>query len=220
MKPNEMQPFSALLTQIALIHQKAVNPLFIEIYWQALKGFEFNVVKDALFAFINNTDNGQYMPKPADLLRILKGSGQAQAMQAWSMVLKAIQRVGAYSSVVFDNPIIHAVISDMGGWTSLCSINEKEVSFKAQEFEKRYMSFLIQPPQSYPKQLAGMIDLANSARGFSCNEPVFIGDAQNALKVYQEGGSNILPCSQPQNSLKRLTKTLTESIDLKTNEGE
>lgn len=220
MNKTEMPQFSKLMIQVANVYSKPMNAHLIEIYWQVLSEFEYKAVEQALLSHVKNPDVGQFMPKPADIVRYIKGSSQTQALQAWSLVLKTIQRVGAYSSVVFDDPIIHAVIADMGGWISLCSVTEKETPFKAQEFEKRYTGFLTQSPKSYPKQLTGLTNQENSANGFPTSRPVFIGNTQYALEVYRGGSENILPCYQPQTPLKQLSKNLAASRDLETNEGE
>jgi len=60
------------------------------------------------------------MPKPADIIRAIKGNSQTQSLQAWSKVEDAIRLVGPYRSVVFDDLAIHGVLQEMGGWVKLC----------------------------------------------------------------------------------------------------
>lgn len=214
MKPYEMPHFSKLMTQLAVVYSKPMDPVLIEIYWQALKAFDFKAVEAAMLAHIGNPDVGQFMPKPADVVRFLKGSSQTQALQAWSLVLKTIQRVGHYPTVVFDDPLIHAVISDMGGWIALCKLLEEDTPFRAKEFENRYVGFLLQPPKTYPKQLSGTLEQENSAKGYPIDPPMLIGDIQNALKVYQGGSQQLLPCYQPETPLPQSIKSLTVSLEL------
>ncbi|MBW2022943.1 MAG: hypothetical protein JRI51_08820, partial [Deltaproteobacteria bacterium] len=42
---------------------------------------------------------------------------------AWAAVIRALRQFGGYNSVVFDDPVITAVIKagPWGGWTGLCS---------------------------------------------------------------------------------------------------
>jgi hypothetical protein len=109
MKTSDMPKFSKLMMKISSVHSKPVSPHLIEMYWQALETFDFQSVEMALLAHIQNPDNGQFMPKPADVIRFLKGSYHTQALQAWSKVIQAIKQLGSYTSVVFDDPLIHAV---------------------------------------------------------------------------------------------------------------
>lgn len=56
--------------------------------------------------------------------------------------------------------------------------------FKAREFEKRYAAYVLKPPENYPRHLAGLIELQNSATGNLVPLPEFIGDVEKAKEVY------------------------------------
>lgn len=102
------------------MYGKPLNNFLLEIYWKICQPFEFGDIEKAFEAHVRDPDYGQFMPKPADLIRFLEGGRQTQALQAWSKVVKAISHAGYYSSVVFDDICIHAVISEMDGWIALC----------------------------------------------------------------------------------------------------
>jgi Domain of unknown function (DUF6475) len=102
----------------------------------------------------------------------------------------AMRDVGHYDTLVFDDVLIHAVIHDMGGWVELCVATEKELSFHAREFEKHYKSYCLHNPSRYPKQLTGIVNTTNVAKGFGAKPPVLIGDEQQALQVYLNGQDN------------------------------
>jgi hypothetical protein len=187
MKKTEMSEFSKLLMGIGALYGKSMTPALIEIYWQSLQAFGFSQVKAAIHAHVNNPDTGQFLPQPADVIRYLQGSSESRGLQAWSRVLRAIQQVGCYSSVIFDDPLIHAVIDDMGGWIQLGKLQEKDIPFRAQEFVKRYMGFVLNPPKSYPKQLTGLVEHQNNCMGYPSDPPLLLGDKQKALQVYEQG---------------------------------
>src|SRR5439155_23069574 len=124
-----------------------------------------------------NRDNDQFVPKPAAVVRMLQGSSQDSALMAWAKVIKAITRFGPYQTVVFDDEIIHAVISDMGGWIKLGQMTEKEQPFRAQEFENRYRALKTASPGfAYPRKLSGITDTTNSANGYPEQTPILVGD--------------------------------------------
>lgn len=116
-----------------------------------MKPFDLAAVKDALNRHCVNPDNGQFMPKPADVVKLLQGSSQDGALVAWAKVDRAVRQVGTYSTVVFDDPIIHRVVQDMGGWVALGDKREKEWPFVAKEFENRY--------RGYPMRSFRMLEL-------------------------------------------------------------
>ncbi len=49
MKNDEMQAFAQLLSAVSGLYKHSLSELSLEIYWQALVGFEFDAVKQALF---------------------------------------------------------------------------------------------------------------------------------------------------------------------------
>ena len=168
--------FYEKLTIIGEIYNREVSEHLFKIYWNVLEGYEIEDVSRAFEAHMKNTDSGQYFPKPADIIRLIEGSGETKALKAWTKVDWASSRIGVYKSVAFDDPIIHAVISDMGGWDSFCLCDLDETPFKGSEFRKRYMGYVNNPPQKYPRYFVGIYESLNSQSGFAFESPVLIGD--------------------------------------------
>jgi len=98
------------------------------------------------------------MPKPADLMRCLAEDAEQRALTAWLKVSDAIRRVGSYSSVAFDDPIIHAVIASQGGWIKLCSTPDHQLPFRAKAFQTHYQALCQRPLTHYPATLCGRIE--------------------------------------------------------------
>ena len=207
MQTNELQTFSHLLKQVGALYGKAVNEVVIDLYWQALQCFDLAQIRQALQTHITNPDAGQYMPKPANVICILQGSSQTQALQAWSLVASTIGRLGGYTTVVFDDALIHAVITDMGGWVHLCKTSQDELPFKANEFEKRYAGYVLHPPVGYPKKLIGSIDHQNQLQGYKYDAPTLVGDAEKARLVYEDGSENVLSYRKLDDAPKSLEAT-------------
>jgi hypothetical protein len=187
MEIRDMAAFAHIMAGLGELYGKAVSEILTELYWVALKRFDIMAIREAVTIHINNPDAGRFMPKPADLVGYLEGHANARALSAWSKVIHAIKHLGHYETLVFDDPLIHAVIDDMGGWISLCKVTEKDLSFRSHEFEKRYQNYLRHPPHHYPKQLTGSLNVANRTQGFATNLPILIGDEQRALHVYLGG---------------------------------
>ena len=115
MQPTELHPFATLLMGLGETYGKTLSPAAIEIYWRALCAYPLDAVKAAIDSHVNNPDTGQYWPKPADLLRQLGGgTTQDRAARAWAKVERELRRMGAYASVVFDDPVIMIALADLG----------------------------------------------------------------------------------------------------------
>jgi len=201
MEKPDIPHFMKLIARVGEIYGKPISASLAELYWQSLECFEFEDVKKSLEAHVHNPDCGQFFPKPADIIRFIEGSGETKALTAWAMVEKAIHQVGRYQSIAFDDPLIHAALEDMGGWIKLCSVTSNELPFRANEFQKRYMGFLIKKPARYPKYLVGIIETDNAKNGFEIPFPLLIGNPAKAEEVIKRGGGTSL-----------LVQTLTRSI--------
>ncbi len=189
--------FATMMAGIAELHGKKLSTQLLEIYWRCLIEYQIDDIKTALKYHAIDPDCGQFMPKPADIVRMLVGNSSEQSLQVWSTVLKATQSVGCYKTIVFDNSIIHAVINEMGGWVKLCQTLEDSLPFTGKEFQKRYQFYLRQQTFTYPNKLVGIIEHTNAFLGHSIELPVLFGDKTTALRIYHEGKNHDhLPLTQ------------------------
>lgn len=212
MKQQEFDEFCELLDLISEQYNKPLSDGAKMLYWQGLADFDFAAVKQALFRHIRNPDNGMFMPKIADVVRMLQGSTQDSAFNAWAKVDKAVRCVGTQSSVVFDDPLIHKIINDMGGWLSFGTKTDDDWPFVAKEFENRYRGFKARGEQpAYPKHLIGLYESHNVVNGYKTEPPVLIGNKEQALLV-QKGGSKLpalqisYPNSVPKQAMRLVKK--------------
>jgi len=147
-------------------------------------------VRDALGRHLRNTDTGQFMPKIADIIKMLQGSSLDSALNAWAKIDQALRQVGPYETVVFDDPLIHRVLHDMGGWMMLGQKTDDEWPFVAREFEQRYRGFKSRNERfEYPAKLIGVSEAHNSKEGHKTAQPMLIGDATQAKAVMLAGAN-------------------------------
>lgn len=187
MTPNEQAEFAKIMLICAEKYKRTFSHAFVELYWHSLKAFPLSDIKRAFKAHFNNPDNGHFLPHQSDILRILQGDSETQALFAWSKVMSAMAKVGCYQSIVFDDLLIHAVIYDMGGWIHLCRFTAKALTFSGYEFQKRYGSYLLRRPTQYPNHLIGIIEHQNQQYGYPPPALQLFGDRQAATLTYSEG---------------------------------
>ena len=193
MNNNDREYFADLLTGVLQVYNQKTSNMLIDVWWNALDKFDFNVVKKAFSDHVLDPDVGQFTPKPANIIRNIEGSRETRSMIAWAKVAKAIRSVGGGSTVCFDDKFIHATIGDMGGWPNLCKTEEDELAFKAREFEKRYNSHSKHGVKEFPRKLIGSYETQNLAQGFTgfIPAPVTIGEITECRKVYKLGSDNV-----------------------------
>lgn len=187
---SDKPKFAELISSVHAFFNRDVSDFAISVWWEAFKGFDYEAVSEALTRHCMNPDNGQYAPKPADIVKLLRGSTQDSALVAWAKVDKGLRSVGTYRSVSFDDPIILQVLQDMGGWVSLGTKTEAEWPFVAREFENRYRGYSNRPSQDYPRWLPGIAESQNMQTGMKAEPPVLIGDPVKAKTVLL-GGSDV-----------------------------
>lgn len=188
MQQADFEGFSTMLRAIAEYCGKPLSSAVIAIYWQGLGDLDLSAVRHALNAHIQNPDTGQFMPKIADIRRMLGGSTQDAALVAWAKVDSAVRHVGTYADVVFDDALIHRVLHDMGGWVALGTRSEDEWPFVAREFENRYRGFRMRGERpEYPRQLVGITNASNLRTGHPVQTPRLIGDVSRCEAVMVGG---------------------------------
>lgn len=188
MQTNEFQKFHDGIAGVMSFYGKGVSGFALDVWWTALKGYDLSAVVDAFNRHLANPDVGQFAPKPADIIRMLQGSTQDSALRAWAKVDQAVRQIGPYEDVVFDDPVIHRVIHDMGGWIGLGAKTSDEWPFVAKEFENRYRGFKVKSEiPEYPSKLIGIASAHNEKEGFKPEAPVLIGNELRARQVLNGG---------------------------------
>lgn len=173
------------------MYGKVVTTQLLSMAFEALRSYSIQEVRIGLTRHIQSPDTGQFTPKPADVIKQIDGNASTRAMIAWNKVDRAVRLIGAWSSVIFDDGLIHRVISDMGGWVQLCKTEDKEYSFKQKEFLARYQTYLVRNSyDQYPKVLSGLSDQHNVRKGLDLQTPFSVGDSAKALQVYANGALN------------------------------
>lgn len=160
-----------------------------QVWWQACAGFELERVTKAFSGHLMDAERGQFMPKPADIVRLLDGTRTDRSLIAWGKVFDAMRSVGAYQSVAFDDAAIHAAVEDCGGWTQMCRGKLDELPFLQKRFCDAYRAYVARGGFPYPAKLLGEHEASNRLRGHQTAPPVLIGDRGAAQRVIERGGT-------------------------------
>ena len=187
---QDRKAFQLLMGDVYAFYGKDYSAFAGRVWWEAMKTFDFKAVGDALNRHCVNPDAGQFMPKPADVVRMLQGSTQDSALAAWSKLDRAVREVGTYRSVVFEDPLIHRIVLEMGGWVSLGMKTEEDWPFLRNEFVNRYRGYRgrSEVPE-YPPVLIGLAEANNRKAGFDAEPPILIGNPETAKRVMLSGSN-------------------------------
>lgn len=181
MTPDDIQEFTRVLTHAFTLQNRKVAPADIADWYSALAGYDLSAISQALSDHIRDPDVGRYPVKPADVVRRIDGGGEMRALQAWSLVERAVRLIGPWQTVTFDDPAIHAVIGDLGGWVRLCETRTADLPTVRTEFVRRFVAHLAHPlaARDVPRALPGL--------GSTPISPRLAGDPDRALALWREG---------------------------------
>ena len=99
-------------------------------------------------------------PSPAEIRKYCLGTRdedlEIRCAEARIKLKKAVNSVGTYNSVVFDDPVIHLVVQSFGGWIKLGTLefDEYEKLLKW-EFPKLYKAYAVRKNKEIPLVLPG-----------------------------------------------------------------
>lgn len=188
MKASDRLKFFEVLGGVHDFYGRDLSKFAGQVWWQSCETFELEQVSKAFSAHLMDAEHGRFMPKPADLVRVLQGTRTDRSLMAWAKVFDAIQRVGGYTSVCFDDGLIHAAIEDMGGWVTLCRSDADELPFMQKRFCDTFKAYTTRGGDvAYPAQLRGAAAIDNATRGYAIGRPTLIGDPERAQQVLAAG---------------------------------
>ncbi|WP_133408158.1 DUF6475 domain-containing protein [Parashewanella tropica] len=166
MTDHDKEEFAEIWSATYNLYSKQMTLPTLAIAFEALSHYDIKQIRSGLTSHIQSPEIGAFCPKPADVIKQIEGRGADKASAAWAKVLYAIHHVGAWSSIKFDDLLIHLVIEKIGGWASVCKLKECELSFKQKDFIGHYQFLLNKPiPQSCPTVLKGIVDCQQSKSG-------------------------------------------------------
>jgi len=189
MNANDQKRFTELIAGVHDFYGKPITKFAAQVWWQACQSFDYEQLSKAFSSHLMDPERGQFLPKPADIVRAVQGTSSDRSLIAWGKVLDAMQRVGAYTSVCFDDPAIHATIEDLGGWAKCCRSTHDELSYLQKRFCDSYKAYANRGHFDYPARLAGEHEQANAGKGYKDQAPTLIGDPDAAKQVLRLGST-------------------------------
>lgn len=88
MNKQDADDFKLMLESTMSIYSAECNVNVLRIWWAALANNEFLIVKEAFSRHIQDSKNGRFAPKPADIIGIIETLSQDQRLgadEAWAL---------------------------------------------------------------------------------------------------------------------------------------
>lgn len=189
MQQSDFPKFTRLLSDVMAYYRQDASKFTIKLFWNACQPFDLEQVERALQSHCTDAEHGVFAPKVADLVRVLAGTVTDRAALAWGKTLEAMQSVGAYTDVVFDDPAIHAAIEDCGGWVKICRSEMADLSYLQHRFCQSHKAYTGRGVFEFQRCLMGDRGADDEFRkiGMEPPKPAFVGDLERAKAVYRGG---------------------------------
>ncbi|MBS3018558.1 hypothetical protein DJFAAGMI_01290 [Comamonas sp. PE63] len=218
MQLSDRPLFAQLITDVLAYYRLDASRFVLELWWNACQGFEMEQIRQAVQRHCIDPEHGQFAPKVADIARVLQGTTTDRAAIAWGKVHEAMSAVGAYSDVVFDDPAIHAVIEDLGGWPKVCRTELKELSYLQHRFQLAHRAYSDSGQFEYQRRLPGdrSPDHEFASRGLALPRPALVGNRERAMAVLTNGSAagKTRISTLPEQAMYLLAHTSTEQEQL------
>ena len=168
MQDQDKGKFREMMMTAGEVYGREITKPLLQVYFAALAALTIDQAQAAMMAHMQNPDNGQFFPKPADLLRAVSGTSKQQAAAvedrasiAWACIERDIRRIGSYGTLKLDDKQALATVKAMGGWRELCMCDEDKLEWKRKEFIRMYETFERTPLEALPASLPGLIELSD-----------------------------------------------------------
>lgn len=172
MQASDAKAFQALLTGALAFWKQDTTDFTLSVWWESCKAFDLEQIRKALTAHAMHPERGSFAPRPSDFVRELSGTFTDRALIAWARVSRAMSEVGAYATVDFGDPVIHATIRELGGWSMVCRAPNDEQQFLQKRFCDFFRTYTARGAPEAPLALQGEHDGENAAKALESPDKV------------------------------------------------
>ena len=185
---NDLERFTNIISGLyAYCNKSKPADIVLDMYYEGLRDFTIEQVQQAVTSAVKARKYTN-VPQIGELREIVEGKASDKALLAFEKVRNAIAQHGSYTTVIFDDPIITAIIEGVqadgvSGWQGLCMMDLEKLGWWGKDFVKHYVVLSENPPK-YTKKLLGRHDSESQSMG---RKPVVIGDPKRVLLEKKEG---------------------------------
>jgi hypothetical protein len=168
MTRHDLGQFTAELTVLAEVYSKSVSEAMGAVYFEALKDYALSDVIRGLRCHLKHPEQGRWFPKPADVIALIDGDTNSQALEAYQVLDDALIQHGVYRSVRFADAALAATVKALGGWVEIearWKDREQEPYLRA-DFCKLYRVYTARglDVASVPDHFPGLHELSNGTK--------------------------------------------------------
>jgi hypothetical protein len=151
-----------------------LNRQQLDVWFDSLSDLTDDQLRHAVATAVRDGDD---WPTISKLRRYSDSTGidsKNRPLAAWQAVREAIPKVGAYMSPCFDDPVVNAVIRQLGGWPVVCETLTTEMKWLEKDFCKTYSALCnAKLGDDLTGRLHGLSEISNARKGY-LDEPIHV----------------------------------------------
>lgn len=179
MNGNRQDRFDMVILKLSTLHNFVFTDALQQLWEEALADYDIADIERALQMHMRDTEP-TYKLLPATLARFITENKRDRSLQALALVEAATREVSTLYGVAFPDPIIHVVISRLGGWhsayNSMISIDHRAIF--EEDFLRAYERVSQGPKVTHPAYLPSR---------FNDGKFVVVGDEEAVERVLATG---------------------------------
>lgn len=129
---NDRERLLATLAAVYAFYERELTELACEFWLEDLGQFPIEAVERAFAAHRRDPERGQWLPKPADIIRQLQGDTSQRAELAWAAALQCARDGGAGFARLPDPT--RAAVEAIGGMLALRRADSSQVPHLQRQF--------------------------------------------------------------------------------------
>ena len=98
MLESDKPEFFKLITDVHKFYRQETSAFSLQVWWTTMQQFDFAAVREAMGRHAMNPDSGQFLPKPADVVKALNSLGATP--QDLLAILQAMKSAGALNAEI------------------------------------------------------------------------------------------------------------------------
>lgn len=170
---EKRKKIAEMLVLFSEIFDKEISEAFSRMYISCLENYPWDKIHAAATQIIRTKTFNKF-PLPAEFIQQIDPPEEMDVRihRALEKVFDMIERYGAYSTVEFDDPVIHRTLIDLhGSWVEACFSRrscrtDKDNRFWRKDFETTYARIVKSGSSAEPPRLIGIHDRQNSEKGY------------------------------------------------------
>lgn len=187
MENKDKPKFAELMFLLGEAFDKEPSETKVELFFNALKDVSIETITQACAAIVKTRTITGTFPLVSEILEAVKGGSdslETRTAVAWDKVIYALERHGHLDTLIFDDPVIHAIIKSWGGWLKWSQeITNDQMKWARKDFAVLYKAYAALTLPA-PEPMEGEIALSNRNAGYLENipAPVFITGGVGTFK--------------------------------------